>query len=315
MEIGEGGTPHFQGYCVFENAIRLNSFRTMLGGGHIYKREGFHSQAKHYVTKPHLNCVCKHCVPPDKPVPITVDGPWFYGNDDGIPEGQGQRSDLSAVKRKIEDGISMVDLFDQHFNDCVRYSRGFKEYKRLKTPERNWEMVVIVCWGPTGSGKTSWVYNTFGGSLFSVPQPKSSGCYWDDYDNQETVLVDEMYGSRFSHGFLLQLCDNRPFTVPVHGSSVQFTSKRIVFCSNDPPDMWYQAYYDKRGYLFNDPLQGALYRRMTQGDSCILLFSIQGGECGFMEVTDGSRRVVGKVLLTDKGMFPLNHPRILNEIE
>lgn len=100
-------------------------------------------------------------------------------------------------------------------------------------------MEVVVLVGPPGSGKTRWAMDNYP-TLYKLPCPKSSGTYWDDYDGQETVLVDEMYGHYFSWSFLLQLTDRYPMTVPVHGGAGhQFVSRRIIFTSNSLPEEWY----------------------------------------------------------------------------
>lgn len=169
--------------------------------------------------------------------------------------------DLRAIKRKIEDGINERELSSVHFELWVRNHRAFKKYKVLHTPKRNWEMSITVLVGPTGVGKTRWVYDNFE-DLYSVPPTKQSGCYWDGYDGQEVVLIDEMYGSRFSYAWLLQLLDRYSFLIPVHGGQVPFTSSRIIMCSNSHPDEW----YDPQKFPFSgSPLE----RRLTQGRSSI----------------------------------------------
>lgn len=123
-------------------------------------------------------------------------------------------------------------------------------------------MEVVVLVGDTGTGKTRWAYQEYP-DLYSVPPTKSSGCYWDGYSGEETCLVDEMYGSRFSHGFMLQLLDRYPLFVPTHGGQVPFVSRRIIFTSNAHPGEW----YNQEKFVFEG---GPLQRRMTQGRSRIV---------------------------------------------
>ncbi len=165
----------------------------------------------------------------------------------------------------------MISISEDFFSDYCRYNRAFTSYKRLHAPKRNWPMEVITLFGPTGTGKTHWVYATYGDDLYSVPCSKSSGTYWDDYDGETTVLIDEMYGKRFTHSFLLRLLDKYPFTVPVHGSSVQFCSKRIVMTSNSHPSLWYASMYESLSTVF---YRGPLHRRLVQASSCIIHCSV-----------------------------------------
>ncbi len=251
LEVGLEGTPHLQGYVCFDRHITGNALKNLfVVNPHLEPRNGSHSQAKTYCMK----------------METRQEGPWEYGDDEGIADTQGSRTDLSIIKRKLDEGASLRVISEEHFSNFVRYHKSFREYKRLRSSSRSWEMEIIVLVGKTGTGKSRWVHETFGEDLYSVPQPKSSGTYWDDYDGQETVLVDEMYGKRFSHSFLLELTDRYKFTVPVHGSAVNFSSKRIVFCSNAHPKEWYTSMYEK---TMTDFWRGPLHRRMVQGDSFI----------------------------------------------
>ncbi len=240
--------------------MRRNALSGRFGcNPHLEKRRGTHTQGKEYCNKEETR----------------IDGPFVYGDDNGIPETQGARSDLVEVKRKLDSGASMKSIADDHFSDYIRYHKSFRAYKRLKAVHRNWEMEVIVLFGLTGTGKTKFVYDNYGDSLYSVPDAKSSGTYWDDYDGEYTVLIDEMYGKRFSHGVLLRLLDRYQVTVPVHGSSVNFSSHRIVMTSNVHPREWYHAMYEKTNSFFEG---GPLHRRMVQGDSCVIECTIVNGE-------------------------------------
>lgn len=250
-EIGEQGTPHLQCYFCFKHSIRFQTLKNHFPSNpNIQKRLGTHTQAKEYCSKEDTR----------------VQGPWIYGTDEHIAETAGQRTDLAAVKRKLDEGCSFRVIAQEHFSDFIRYEKGFRSYKRLCTPERDWEMEVIVLVGDTGTGKTRFVKDNYT-DVYSVPQAKQSGCYWDGYDGQDNVLIDEMYGSRFTHGFLLQLLDRYDFCVPIHGGSVPFVSKRIFLTSNADPSEWYDGVYTKMGKNF---FEGPLYRRMTQGNSCII---------------------------------------------
>ncbi len=273
LERGDQGTPHFQGapfffekkgYIVYNGPRRISAINTDLNNlAWIHTRNGGHSQARHYCCKPIPDCDCQHC-----DGAVRLQGPWFFGSEEGIPESQGERSDLAAVKRKLDEGAKLKTIAEEHFSDFCRYNRSFREYKRLKAPKRHHLMEVIVLFGGTGTGKTRYAYDHYGDDIYSVPEAKGSGTYWDDYDEQETVLVDECYGKRFTHGFLLQLLDRYPFTVPVHGSAVNFSSKRIIMTSNTHPREWYHGMYESHpGMRFEG---GPLERRMTDGDSCIL---------------------------------------------
>ncbi len=248
---------HIQGYCCFFTNMRFNTLKAMLPDGtHIEKREGTHAQAKAY------------CMKED----TRMNGPYEYGSDIGIANGQGARSDLKRARDfLLVKTNSMKDFSLEHPGVYFKYAKNCLSFRVLHSAKRNWEMEVITLVGPTGVGKTRYVYDTYPlEEIYSLPPPKGSGTYWDGYDGQRIVLIDEMYGNRFSHGCLLQLLDRYPFQVPVHGGTIEFVSKIIVMTSNAHPKEWYSS--DKFTYE-----EGPLQRRLTQHNSRVVtMFMVPG---------------------------------------
>ncbi len=165
----------------------------------------------------------------------------------------------------------------------ARNSKGFKSIKALIQEPRSTFPEIITLWGPTGTGKSRFANLTYGDSIYRLPAPKSSGTWWQNYDNEETVLIDEMYGTRFKHGALLLLLDEWPTTVPDYGGDLVFNSKRIIFTSNSPPEEWYR----------NHPYFGeALHRRLTQGNSRVYRVEM----FQHFVLTDGERDIQGDLI-------------------
>jgi hypothetical protein len=111
------------------------------------------------------------------------------------------------VKETIDAGATIKEVWEDHFPQMVRYNKNLTQYHSMMTSARTWKMEIYIYVGPTETGKTRTAYDLYGQDLYSLPQSKGSGTYWDGYHGQETVLIDEMYGNRFSWGFLLQLLD------------------------------------------------------------------------------------------------------------
>jgi len=92
-----------------------------------------------------------------------------------------------------------------------------------------------------------------------------SGTWWDGYEGQHTVIIDEFY-SWLRYDFFLRLTDRYPLQVETKGGSVQFVSRRIVFTSNTQPTEWYpniqdRAAFNRRiGAVFAFPDQSAAAR-------------------------------------------------------
>jgi len=75
----------------------------------------------------------------------------------------------------------------------------------------------------------------------------NAGCWWDGYEGQHTVIIDEFY-SWLRYDFFLRLTDRYPLQVETKGGVVQFVSHRIVFTSNTPPTAWYPSIQDRGAF-------------------------------------------------------------------
>ncbi len=167
----------------------------------------------------------------------------------------------------------------------IRFHKSVMVYKNIKAPKRVAMPTIVVLYGETGAGKSHIVHELYDNSLYCCPPKKGSGTYWDGYDHQTTVFIDEMYGARFSHSFLLQLLDKYSLQVPYHGGQFNFNSPLIVMASNSHPREWYSSYYERIGGDFDD---GPLNRRLT-GPGCGIIYCSHDG----MPLAD---RIYSKIL-------------------
>lgn len=167
-------------------------------------------------------------------------------------------------------------IADEHFATWTRHFRAFKRYKSLSSPKRRWEMAVLTLIGSTGVGKSRWAAEQFPNGYY-LPFSKQSGTYWDGYEGQPVVIIEEISGARFSYTALLGLLDRYPMQVSVHGGFSEFSSHVIIFTSNTQPSEWYNP--NNHPYE-NSPLK----RRMTQGLSRIMSVT----HLMQLEVTEGA---------------------------
>lgn len=217
LERGENGTLHFQGYMEFDKKMRLSAVRKILARAHWEKRKGSQAEAIAYCSK--LD---------------TRENPGTEPISLGEKKKQGARNDLDACKEIIDGGGSISDIQEYDFKTWAKNHRAFDRYKRDKTSKRNWKMEVLVLWGVPGSGKTKRAFDEYGNDCYFKPV----GDWWDGYNGEETVILDDFYGT-LPYGFLLKLLDRYPLMVPFKGGFHQFTSKRLVFTSNVSWEEWY----------------------------------------------------------------------------
>lgn len=125
-------------------------------------------------------------------VDTRADGPWTLGDEEDIPQGQGARSDVLSVKRALESGSTVGELFkdDDHFPTVLRNYNALQTFKRHCAVKRTWATKNIILIGASGTGKTRFVSDNHPDAYW-VPPKKGSGMYFDDYMDHEVVLFDE----------------------------------------------------------------------------------------------------------------------------
>lgn len=164
-----------------------------------------------------------------------IAGPWKIGNWNS--GGRGKRSDLLKIQDLIKSNVNEKEIADEHFESWIKYYKAFREYKRLNCAIRNWMPEVYVIIGPTGTGKSKWAMeNTTDGYW------KQRSQWWDGYEGQEDVVIDEFYGW-LPFDVLLRICDRYPLLVETKGGQTTFLAKRIIMTSNKLPDLWYPNMY------------------------------------------------------------------------
>ena len=137
-EVGESGTPHFQGYIEFKNGRSIKALKKIDKRIHWEVRRGTQAQAITYCKK---------------------DGRWFELGEMGK---QGDRTDRKSIMSSIKAGASTRDILDEHGDKALRMLKCVEHAQKLYHEEkRNWPMEVKIFWGPTGSGKTRRVYEEY----------------------------------------------------------------------------------------------------------------------------------------------------------
>lgn len=214
FEVGESQTPHLQGYCEYENPVGMTRVKKDISSRvHIEKRQGTQSQAITYCKK---------------------DGNWW---EKGEPrKGQGFRSDLQTVADEALKGTPVETIALQHPVEYIKYSRGIQALANMQpTPKwRNVEVIVFV--GPTGTGKTRRAMAEE--SVFKLNQNTNGTLWFDGYQGESTLLLDDFYGW-IKWGELLTLLDGYPYRCQLKGSFAWAKWDTVIITSNKEPKDWY----------------------------------------------------------------------------
>lgn len=211
-EQGEQGTPHLQGYMVFNSRKRLSQVRQLNGRAHWERAKGSPQQNQTYCAKEGNSAE--------------------FGS---LPGGQGSRNDLQAVLTDVKRGESIRTIREKHWGSWLRYHKAILQAHLDYNPKRNEKTVVNVYWGATGLGKTRRAFQEAGENAYF----HNGGQWFDGYDGTSPVIFDDFGGSEFKLTYLLKLLDRYPFRVPIKGGFVNWNPNGIWITSNRSPNDWY----------------------------------------------------------------------------
>lgn len=189
-EIGDSGTPHLQGYMVFDNAVRLSTCKKLLPRAHWEVRRGTDKQAREYCMK---------------------EGSfWEVGTPLMTQEDKGE-----AGKAAIQERWALAKLgkFEELPPEQIKtYEYIHRKYvikEDLPVLENYW------IYGPSGCGKSRYVRDHFP-QFFSKRMNK----WWDGYNHEDTVLLDDMDDTHSFLGHDLKIwADRYAFPAEVKGGN------------------------------------------------------------------------------------------------
>ena len=117
-----------------------------------------------------------------------------------------------------------------------------------------------------GTGK-SYAARSGAESFYVKP---SDGKWWDLYEGQEVVILDEFekHQHYLKYHDLLSLADDSPLLVEVKNGFTQFLAKKLIITANSTPVDWFRdrmiGKKDKKGKVVSSPLGiSALVSRLT----------------------------------------------------
>ncbi len=221
---------HYQGYIELSHTMRLNKLKVHVfrnSSTHIEPRKGSQSQAIEYCRKAATS---------------LGEEPIVYGE----PAKQGRRSDLNNYKEYLETHHDIYDVLDNYPNECIKYFKQTKEiinlYKKKETNHfRTVHCQAVV--GPAGSGKTRLVYDKFGyDNVFKLDQSDGDRLWFDGYNGEAVLLIDDFYGW-IKYGMFLNILNGYPLRLPVKGSFCYANWTKVWITSNDNIETWYSRGY------------------------------------------------------------------------
>jgi len=242
---------HLQGYVEFRKSVRVRQCQRIIGASqrlHVETRRGTRQGAIEYCSKDESRVPIGERGTPIEP------GVYILGDKQ---KSQGKRSDLDAIAAEIKSGTSIKDIADEHTSSFIKYHKGIMvTHSLLKTSTAyRGKTDVTVYWGKSGTGKTrKAMYEN--PDAFILNNFDKKKVWWDGYNGEETIIIDDFYGN-MPYDYFLRLTD--PYSalvqLEVKGATVTRMFKKIIITSNIPPRDWYPIAWTDRG-------NGALQRRL-----------------------------------------------------
>jgi len=145
---------------------------------------------------------------------------------------QGRRTDLEGAVALVQGGAGVAAVAADMPVVYVKYHKGLQALRNTQFRDRSEKPAVTWLWGGTGVGKTRTA--TEGGSFYI----KDATRWWDGYEQQETIVIDDFDGS-WPFRDLLRLLDRYPYQGQTKGVYVKINSPKIfITCDRHPSEFW-----------------------------------------------------------------------------
>lgn len=210
-EIGKKcGTPHLQGCIWLKNAKTASAIRKLLP--RLWLRKLISEKAAQYCAKD------KDCLV-NNPPPCEVKA--------------GARTDIARAISLLDEGKGLAEIGREvHNYQALRHVELIKKYTRYDAREIHGKVVYWV-YGPSMTGKSTWAFS------HAPYYRKGPGKWWNGYDGQATVVIDEMRANWFDWPTLLIWLDKWSFNAETKGGYVDITATTIIVtCPEHPCDMF-----------------------------------------------------------------------------
>lgn len=210
-EIGKSGTPHLQGFVRFKYGKRFAGMQKL------------HPRA-HWEPAKDIEAATNYCMK-DKD---------YFIKDNRNP---GFRTDIQAVLDLIEEKKTLREIAVECPREIIKYHNGIQKLLTLYQEPRNDKPQVYWLYGPTGTGKTRYVYDRHKNeSIWTCMNDLKN---WEGYEQQDVILLDDFRKNYCTFGQLLRYLDRYPLLCNIKYGSGQINSKYMyITCPYHPQDVY-----------------------------------------------------------------------------
>jgi len=135
----------------------------------------------------------------------------------------------SAKEGKLDD--IPADILTRHYSTYQKIARDYMPQLGILDTAH----VGYWIYGPPGSGKTRYAHANFPGLY-----PKSVSNWWDGYQGETTVLIDDLDKYHVAFGYQLKIwLDRYPFIAEIKGGARKIRPTLVIITSNyTPEEIW-----------------------------------------------------------------------------
>ncbi len=220
-EVGESKTPHLQGYMELKKKTSFSVIkRTLFGRAHIEPRRGTAQEAADYCKK-------------DDEEPF----------EEGQISAPGTRTDIAYMRDLAKAETKNADALDK-CPQIMKYVRGWQFAKQVYAQQATAafrKLTTTVLWGPGGCGKTRYVMDKYGPENVFIMDRPAGAIWYDGYEGQDVLLIDDFYGW-MPWGHFLRVLDGYQLRLPIKGGFAWARWTKVYITSNKHPDDWYKEH-------------------------------------------------------------------------
>lgn len=213
-EKGERGTKHLQIYVELNRSRRRSFVAKIFPLAHVEVRRGSAEQAANYCKK---------------------EGNFVEFGKMSESK-QGKRNDLLRICEGLKEGKTLQEVALENPTAYIRNYRGIQMWQNMvhNVAEFRENLEVFLFVGKTRLGKSYHARVTLG----CFAKPVGKGLWWDGYNGQKRVVIDEFRG-QYPLSDVLQITDPYKMQVETKGGHIFFEPEMIVFTTNtNPRDMY-----------------------------------------------------------------------------
>lgn len=203
-EVGENGTPHLQGYIIFNSNKRLSALKKIHATAHWERSRGTSIQASTYCKK---------------------DNDFIERGECPIPPAELEKQRWKRT-RELAENNELKEIDDDIY---IKHYRTLKCIAKdnMKKPNDLDDVCGHWYYGEAGTGKTTTARMENPGAYI-----KSRDKWWDGYQNEEVVILDDLDKYNVSlGGYLKDWADKWTFKAETKGGYIWIRPKKFIITS------------------------------------------------------------------------------------